>query len=394
MALSDFALRRAKPRDKAYRLADGDGLNLLVQPNGSKLWQMRYRFQGKENILSFGKYPLFSLAEARAMRDDAKRLIAQGIDPSSKKKQDKAQAELEARTTFGLIADEYIERMVQNGAAESTLSKTRWLLKDLAAPLETRPIKEITPAELLALLTRIEKTGRRETARRLRGTIGSVFRYAIVTLRAEADPTVPLHGALQAPKVAGRAAITDERRFGALLRAIDEYDGWPTIAAAMKFLILTCVRPGEVRGAVHAEFDLKAAIWRIPAERMKMRQQHAVPLSRQALAVLEDVRPISAPDGLVFPSIRTVRRPISDNAMNTALRRMGYGKGEVTAHGFRATASSILNERGYDPDVIEAVLAHQDRNSIRRAYNRATYWEQRVTLMQDWADLLDKFRTL
>lgn len=392
MSLSDLAVRRAKPRDKPYKLSDGGGLHLLVQPNGSKLWRLKYRFAKKEKLLSFGPYPLVTIAEARQKREEAKKQILDGLDPANEKRTARAQAELEARTTFGLIADEYIERMVQNGSAESTLSKTRWLLKDLAASLETRPIREITPAELLALLTRIEKTGRRETARRLRGTIGSVFRYAIVTLRADADPTVPLHGALQAPKVAGRAAITDERRFGALLRAIDEYDGWPTIAAAMKFLILTCVRPGEVRGAVHAEFGLEAAIWRIPAERMKMRQQHAVPLSRQALAVLEEVRPISAPDGLVFPSIRTVRRPISDNAMNTALRRMGYGKDEVTAHGFRATASSILNERGYDPDVIEAVLAHQDRNSIRRAYNRATYWEQRVTLMQEWADLLDEFR--
>ena len=237
-------------------------------------------------------------------------------------------------------------------------------------------------------------SGRRETARRLRGTISSVFKLAIVTLRAREDPTLPLHGALLPPKVEGRAAITDEKEFGRLLQSIEDYDGWPTIKAALQFLILTCVRPGEVRGAKRDEFDFDKAVWSIPAERMKMRQRHDVPLSRQALTVIEEVWPISEGSELVFPSIRSVHRPLSENAFNSALRRMGFGKDEVTAHGFRVTASSILNARGYDPDVIEAVLAHQDRNAIRRAYNRATYWEQRVKLMQEWADLLDKFEKL
>ena len=249
------------------------------------------------------------------------------------------------------------------------------------------------PAEILDILRRVELTGRRETARRLRGVIGSVFRYAIVTLRAETDPTTALRGALLAPKVAGRAAITDEDRLGALLVAIDDYDGWPAIPAALKLLMLTCVRPGEVRGAVRSEFDVDKAVWRIPAERMKMRRPHEVPLSRQALAVLADVWPLSDNGGLVFPSIRSTQRPLSDNSFNAALRRMGYTKDEVTAHGFRVTASTILNSRGFDPDVIEAVLAHQDSNAIRRAYNRASYWDQRVVLMQQWADLLDGLRT-
>jgi len=354
---------------------------------------LRYRYLEKENILSFGKYPLVSLLDAREKRDNAKRLLIGGINPSSKRKEEKIAAITEARTTFGLIAEEYIKRMEERDAAAATVTKTKWLLEDLASPLAKRPIKEITPAELLQLLQKIEKSGRRETARRLRGVIASVFRLAIVTLRAETDPTLPLQGALQPPKVIGRAAIVDEKKFGQLLVTIDDYDGWPTLKAALQFLALTCVRPGEVRGATRNELDRKKAVWRIPAERMKMRAPHDVPLSKQALLVLEEVWPLSEYGDLVFPSIRSTKRPLSENAMNAALRRMGYGKDEVTAHGFRVTASTILNARHYDPDVIEAVLAHQDKNPIRRTYNRATYWEQRVTLMQDWADLLDALKT-
>jgi integrase len=392
MPLSDFACKNAKPKAKPYRLADGDGLYLLVQKSGSKLWRLRYRYLEKENILSFGKYPLVSLLDAREKRDEAKRLLIAGINPSTRRKEEKIAAVTEARTTFGLIAEEYVGRMEERNAAAATVTKTKWLLEDLANPLAKRPIKEITPAEILQLLQKIEKSGRRETARRLRGVIGSVFRLAIVTLRAETDPTLALQGALQPPKANGRAAITDERQFGQLLAAIDHYDGWPTLKAALQFLALTCVRPGEVRGATRDEFDLKKTIWHIPAERMKMRAPHDVPLSKQALRVLEEVWPLSEHGGLVFPSIRSTKRPLSENAMNAALRRMGYGKDEVTAHGFRVTASTILNARNFDPDVIEAVLAHQDKNAIRRTYNRATYWEQRVMLMQEWGDLLDALK--
>lgn len=392
MPLSDFACKNAKPKDKPYRLADGDGLYLLVQKSGSKLWQLRYRYLEKENILSFGKYPLVSLLDARGKRDEAKRLLIAGINPSTKRKEAKITAITQARTTFGLIAEEYVGRMEERKAAAATVSKTKWLLEDLASPLAKRPIKEITAAEILQLLQKIEKSGRRETARRLRGVIGSVFRLAIVTLRAEADPTLALQGALQPPKANGRAAITDERKFGQLLAAIDDYDGWPTLKAALQFLALTCVRPGEVRGATRDEFDLQKASWHIPAQRMKMRVPHDVPLSKQALRVLEGVWALSEHGGLVFPSIRSTRRPLSENAMNAALRRMGYSKDEVTAHGFRVTASTILNARDYDPDVIEAVLAHQDKNAIRRTYNRATYWEQRMALMQKWGDLLDELK--
>ncbi len=390
MALSEFAVRKAKPREKPYKLADGGGLHLFVQSGGSKLWRLKYRFLGKEKLLSFGPYPLVSLAEARTKREEAKKLLVGGIDPGVQKKLDKLAAETAARQTFSLIAEEYIEHMEQNGAAEATLAKKRWLLQVLAAPLGNRPIKDITSAEILDLLKRVEKTGRRETTSRLRGAIGSVFRLAIVTLRAENDPTVPLKGALLSVRRTNRAAITDERELGIFLQALDEYDGWPIIAAGLKFQILTCVRPGEVRHAVRREFDLDKAIWHIPAERMKMRAPHDVPLSKQALAILRDVWALSEDGELVFPSARNKHRPLSENAFTVAIRRMGYSKGEATAHGFRATASTILNNRGYDPDVIEATLAHQDKNAIRRAYNRTTYWEQRTKLMQEWGDLLAK----
>jgi len=392
MPLSEFTVRKAKSLDKPYKLTDGGGLYLHVQPGGSKLWRMKFRHLGKEKLLSFGPYPLVSIADARRKRDDARKLLLEGTDPAAQKKQDRIAAEAKAQQTFGLLSDEYLEQQKAKGIAKATLSKTTWLLKDLALPLADRPIEEITPAEILSLLRRIEKTGRRETARRLRGAIGSVFKLAIVTLRAESDPTVPLHGALLPPKVESRAAITDEQELGKFLQSIDDYDGWPTIKAGLQFLMLTCVRPGEVRGAKRSEFDLTKAVWCIPKERMKMRQPHNVPLSKQALAVIEDIWPLSENGELVFPSVRSQHRPLSESAFNSALRRMGYSKDEVTAHGFRATASSILNSRGYDPDVIEAVLAHQDRNAIRRAYNRATYWEQRIVLMQEWADLLDDLK--
>lgn len=392
MPLTHFDAKNAAPAEKPYKLSDGGGLHLLVQPNGSKLWRMKYRFLGKERLLSFGAYPLFSIADARAKRDEAKKLLASGVDPGVKKKLDRIAAETSARNTFGLIAEEFIAAHEAKGSAERTKAKVRWLLQEVAAPLTSRPIAEITPAELLDLLKCVERSGRRETAKRLRATISAVFRLAIVTLRASHDPTSALKGALVRPNVRHRAAITDEKKLGGLLRAIDEFDGWPTIKAALLFTALTCARPGEVRGARRIEIDLEKAIWRIPAQRSKTRRHHDVPLSRQAIRVLDEVWPLSDHGELVFPSIRSIQKPLSDNAMNSALRRMGFTQEEMTAHGFRSTASTILNERGFSPDVIEAVLGHQDENIVRRAYNRARYWPERVVLMQRWADMLDAFR--
>ena len=392
MLLSALAVQNAKPRSKPYLLRDGRGLHLLVNPNGRKLWRLRYRFAGKQNMLGFGAFPEVSIAVARSKRDEARRLLSSGTDPSRQKKLDKLAAATASKNTFRAIAEEHLANQEQSGIAPSTLVKNRWYLLDLAAPLANLPITEIAPAEILALLKKIEKSGRRETAKKVRGAIGSVFRLAITTLRATNDPTYPLRGALLKPTVTHRPAITDERMLGGLMVAIDEYDGWPTLKAALQFLALTMVRPGEVRFMRRSEVVWPKAMWRIPAERMKMRRPHDVPLSRQATAILRDIWNLSEDDGLVFPSIRSVTRPLSENAMNAGLRRMGYSKHEMCAHGFRSSASTILNERGYNPDVIETALAHQDEDETRRAYNRARYWPERLKLLQDWADLLDEFR--
>ena len=392
MPLTQFAIVKAAAKERPYKLADGGGLHLLVQPNGKKLWRFRYRFAGRENMLALGVFPTTPIAEARSKRDHAKKLLDGGTDPAAQRRLDKIAAVTSAHNTFGAVAAEYLANMKANGAAESTLNKNRWLLEDLAAPLAGRPVAEIHPAEILHLLKRIEKSGRRETARRLRGTMGTVFRYAIVTLRASADPTLALHRALLRPNVQHRAAITDETQLGRLMVSIDEYDGWPTIRSALLLLALTMTRPGDVRGMRRSEINFEKAIWSVPAERMKMRRPHDVPLSKQALTVLKDIWPLSEHGDLVLPSIRATRKPLSENALNSALRRMGYGQNEMTAHGFRSSASTVLNEREFDPNVIEAALAHQDADDVRRAYNRATYWKQRIKLMQDWGDLLDEFR--
>ena len=392
MPLSDLQIRKAKQRDKPYRLSDGLGLILAVKPTGSKLWQFRYRFLGKEKLLSLGAYPILSLANARKKRDQAKKQLANGIDPSLQKRLDRIEAENKARITFKAVADEYYQNQVDRDLAPSTLRKKRWHIDDLAKSLHDRQIDQITAAELLNLLKKIEKSGRRETAKKLRATFSAIFRLAMVTLRAPADPTAALKDALLAPKVTGRAAIIDEKEFGRLLKRLDEYTGWPVIPAAMKFQILTCTRPGETRGAKKQEFDLDKRIWTIPPERMKMRREHKVPLSNQAYSLVMENWSKNDQIELLFPSLISNKKWLSENAFNTVLRRLGYSGEEVTAHGFRVTASTILNERQYNPDVIEAVLAHQDTNAIRRTYNRSTYWDQRVKLMQEWADLVDGFR--
>ena len=393
MPLSDLKIRKAKQKDKPYRISDGLGLSLQVRPTGSKLWHFRYQFMGREKTLSIGQYPVVSLAEARSKRDDAKRLLAEGRDPSVQKKLDSIDAHVKSRMTFKEIADEYYETLVDRGLAAATLRKKRWQIDDLSKPIHSRPIDQITAAELLHLLKPIERSGRRETAKKLRATISAVFRLAMVTMRAPADPSAVLKDALLPPKVKGRRAITDEKEFGQLLNRLEEYSGWPVIPAALKFQILTCTRPGEARGARMKEIDLEARTWTIPPERMKMRREHQVPLSRQAYEiVLENWSEIKGVE-LLFPSLQSNRKLLSENAFNTVLRRLGYSGDEVTAHGFRVTASTILNSREHNPDVIEAVLAHQDTNAIRRTYNRTTYWDRRVELMQIWADLCDEFKS-
>jgi integrase len=392
MPLTPVAIKNAKSRTTPFKLADGGGLFVLVQPNGSKLWRLKYRFMAKEKLLSIGPFPVVSLVDARLKRDEAKRLLAKGSDPSVQKRLDDIAVRTAANCTFGLVAEEYLNNLAAQDAAASTIKKNRWLLINLASAISERPIAEITSAELLDMLKQIEKSDRRESARRLRGVMSSVFKLAIVTLRASNDPTLALQGALLRPKVSPRAAIIDEKQFGALLVAVDQFNGWPTIKAALKILSLTFCRPGEVRGMKRSEVDLEKAVWKISAERTKMRRPHEVPLSQQAVAVLKEIWPFSEGGEFVFASIPSKHKMLSDGAFISVLRRMGYTKEEVSPHGFRSSASTILNERNFSPDVIEAALGHQDKNAIRRTYNRASHWQERVSLMQKWADLLDEFK--
>jgi integrase len=390
--LNDTRVRTAKPGQGPIKLSDGGGLYLLIAPHGSKLWRLAYRFGGKQKTLAIGVYPTVKLKAARDKREEAKRLLANGIDPSTQRRLDKQIAS--TGNTFKAVAEEVLAKLEKEGRADVTLTKKRWLL-DFAHPaLGDRPIAEITAPEVLLVLRRVEARGRYETARRLRSTCGMIFRYAIATGRAQRDPSADLRGALTSPKVNHRAAIVDPVGIGALLRAIDGYDGLPITKAALRLAPLVFVRPGELRHAEWTEFDLAAAEWRIPAEKMKMRRPHRVPLSRQALAVLGDLQPMSGSGHFLFPSVRSTVRPISENTLNAALRRLGYGTDDMTAHGFRAMASARLNEMsGWNPDAIERQLAHQEQNDVRRAYvYAAEYWPERVKMMQAWADYLDELR--
>ena len=394
MALTDAAVRAAKAEDKNRKLSDGGGLHLFVTPKGGRLWRLNYRYGGKQKTLSFGPYPAVSLADARQRREEAKRQLAAGEDPSAIVRQRKAEVRQSNANTFSVLADEYEAKLAAEGRAPATLSKTKWLLDFARSDLGKRPVAEITPAEVLAVLRRVEARGTHETARRLRSTIGSVFRFAIATDRAVSDPTLALRGALVTPKVRNRAAITDAKAFGGLLRTFDDFDGQTTTCAALKLLVLLFPRPGELRLATWDEFDLDEAVWTIPAERTKTRRAHRKPLSRQVLAILRDLRRLTNAHDYVFPSVRTWKRPMSDNTLNAALRRLGYTKDEATAHGFRATASTLLNESGkWHADAIERELGHIEGNEVRRAYARGEHWEERTRMMQWWADECESLAT-
>jgi len=393
MTLSAVAVTNAKPRGKAYKLADERGLYLLVTPKGQRYWRFKYRIDGKEKTLAFGVYPDVSLAEAREKRDAARKIVAAGEDPAAKRKRQEAEKRARSQETFSIIADEWLERLEKEGRSESTLSKLRWLT-DFARPaLGDRPIAEITAPELLEILRKVEARGRYETANRLRSTFGTIFRYAIATSRAQRDVAFDLRGALITPKVRHRAAITDPKEVGALLRAIEGHEGQPAVRHGLRLLPHVFVRPGELRLAQWREFDLEEHLWTIPAERTKMRRPHRVPLSKQVAEILSELAVITGDGKLLFPSILSEDRAISDNTMNSALRRLGYDKSQMTAHGFRAMASTLLNESGkWHPDAIERQLAHVEGNDVRRAYARGEHWEERVRMMQFWSDHLDLLR--
>jgi integrase len=391
MPLKDAAVRNAKPGARPKKLSDGGGLHVLIQPTGSKLWRLAYRFAGKQKTLALGAYPAVSLEEARSLRDAAKKLLARFIDPSAQRKADRHAGK---DSSFRAVAEEVIAKLEREGRAQVTITKKRWLL-DFAYPtFGDRPVAEITARDLLALLRQIEGRGLYETARRLRSTCGMVFRYAIATGRAERDPSMDLRGALTTPQVSHHPTIVDPVGIGALLLAINGFDGQPMTHAALRLAPYVFVRPGELRQAEWQEFDLDAAIWSIPPEKMKMRRPHRVPLARQSLAILRGLQEITGNGRWLFPSVRTFMRPISENTLNAALRRLGYGSEAMSTHGFRAMAATRLNEMGrWNADAIERQLAHQEANAVRRAYTHsAEYWPERVLMMQAWADYLDELR--
>ena len=390
MALSDIQLRNLKPKDKAYKVADGGGLYIHVAPTGSKLWRMRYRFDGKEQLLSFGAYPVLSLKDARQKQQVAKSLLVKGVDPRQQAKQDELRRKALVENTFANIADELLEKRCKDGLAETTLKKKAWLIDMAKADFGAFPISEVSAADILATLRKPEAAGNFETAKRLRTVIGEVFRYAVATARAELDPTPSLRGALIAPKVQHYAAATSQEAFGKLIKAIWAYDGGgPVVQSALKLMALLYPRPGELRLAHWEEFDLQKGVWTIPAARMKMRREHRKPLSRAAIDILQDLQTVTGPNGLAFKSLYARGRPISENTLNQALRRMGFTKDEATSHGFRSSASSLLNESGkWNPDAVEAELAHVGADQIRKAYHRASYWEERAEMAEWWADFV------
>ncbi len=393
MALTDTVIKSSKAFDKAYKLADGGGLFLLVATSGGKLWRLKYRFQGVEKLLALGAYPEVSLKQARERRDEAKKQLAEGVDPNADKKRKAIMATLAAADTFKSVADEYVDKKHREGLSGATLIKLRWFALQLENNLEKRAFSDIMPFEILITLKAIEKRGNYETAKRVRAFAARVFRYAIVTGRAQSNPASELGEALIVGKVKHHAAILEPKAVGALIRTIDTYDGNVLTLLALKLIAHVFVRPGELRHAEWSEFDFENNVWRIPAAKMKMREDHAVPLSRQALGILADAKRISGNSKYVFPSLISSLRPMSENTVNGALRRMGFRNDEMTAHGFRSTASTLLNECGkWSSDAIERALAHKDGNAIRGIYHRGSHWDERVKMAQWWSDHLDLLR--
>lgn len=393
MPLSDAAIRNAKPRDRAYKLADGGGLHLYVTPRGSKLWRLKYRFDGREKLLSFGAYPTTSLKAARLLRDEAKTLLSQGQGPSEVRESESRKAAAARANTFSTVSQSYREKLVVEGRAPATLARFDRLLDMVTPKLGRRPISEIETFEVLAVLKEVEGSGRLETARKLKTAIGSIFRFAIAAGATMSDPTQSLHGALATPRVVSRPAITNRRQFGALLRSIDAFDGYPTTRIGLELLALLACRSGELRHARWSEFDLYERFWLTPANRTKSRRQHRAPLADQTIAKLIELRSMKLSTQLVLPSPRSPHRALSENTLNSALRRMGFGKEQMTSHGFRATFSTLANEVGlWSPDAIERHLGHIEANEVRGAYARGEHWQERVRMAGWWADQMDAFR--
>jgi integrase len=378
--LTDMAIRKVKPAATPLKISDGQGLYLHVAPTGSKLWRQAFRFNGKQLLLSHGRFPEVSLADARKLRDAAKDMLARGIDPRVKVDV--------GGDTFGEVAKDYLAKVTSEEKSPLTIAKKEYLLGFLSE-FNDRPISSITAPELLKVLRRTEAKQHYETTHRTKALFSQIARFAIATGRAERDISADLRGALTTAKVTHRAAITNPKKVGALLRAIDGYDFGATITRlALQLLALTFVRPGELRNAEWSEID--GNVWVIPATKMKMKREHRVPLSTQALKIIEELRGITGKGKYLFPCLYTSQRTMGENTLSQSLRRMGYEQTEMTPHGFRAMAATLLNESGkWNPDAIERQLAHVDRNGVRRAYQRAEFWDERVRMMQWWADYLD-----
>ena len=391
MALTVTAVRNAKPANKTQRLFDGGGLYLEISPKGGKWWRLKYRYAGKEKRLSLGTYPDTSLKEARERRDGARKLLRDGVDPSEHRKQAKAQRRIKHANGFEIIAREWFKARSPNWAPGHADKIIRRLERDVFPLLGRRPITEITGPELLDVMRRIADRGAIETSRRALGNVGQIYRYAMATGRAEADLSKALWDGMPKAKGNHLASVTEPERVGEILRMIWEYPGSPVVAAALKLAPLTFVRPGELRMARWADFDLEAADWRFTTSKTKV--EHIVPLSSQAVEILRDLQLVTTDSIYVFPSARGNRRPMSDMAVNAAMRRAGIEKSEFTGHGWRATARTMLDEvLGFRPDFIEHQLAHAVRDPNGRAYNRTKYLAERRKMMQAWSDYLDSLR--
>jgi integrase len=389
MPLTDLKIAKTKPQKKPRTLFDGDGLYLLVTPTGGKLWRFKYRIDGKGKLLAIGAYPEISLADARQRRDEARKQVAHGIDPGAVRKAQK-QAETEETETFEVVAREWHTKFSPSWAASHADTTISRMERDLFPWIGKRPISEIKAPELLGALRRVESRGALESARRLKIIAGQVFRYAVATGRAERDPSGDLKGALAPPQEKHHAAITDPKEVAPLLRAIDGYQGHFVVKCALRLAPMLFVRPGELRHAEWAEIDLDEAGWNIPGVKMKMKEPHLVPLPKQAVEILQELQPLTGASRYVFPSARSFVRPMSENAILAALRRMGYDKDTMTGHGFRAMARTILDEvLQVRPDFIEHQLAHTVRDPNGRAYNRTAHLVERRKMMQQWADYLD-----
>ncbi|SDX70189.1 Integrase [Allochromatium warmingii] len=388
MPLTDAAVRNAKSTDKPFKLADERGLFLLVTPSGGKWWRLKYRFNGKEKLLSLGTYPDVALKDARTRRDEARKLLAAGVDPGEHRKAQKSAREDRAANSFEVIAREWYAKHAPNWVAAHGDRIIRRLERDIFPWIGGRPIADIAAPELLGVVQRIEKRGALETAHRALQTCGQIFRFAVATGRADRDPSGDLRGALSPVKGAHFSAVTDPARVAEILRMIDGYTGTVTVCCALKLAPLVFVRPGELRKAEWAHIDFDAAEWRYTVS--KTGNQHIVPLSTQALAILRELHPLTGRGRYVFPSARGGDRPMSDNAILAAMRRLGIPKDEMSGHGFRALARTILDEvLGFRPDFIEHQLAHAVRDPNGRAYNRTAHLDARHNMMQAWADYLD-----